>query len=124
MRDRNSARASARIAEARQASYGRRHTGALLPVHEYGSGPVDHEIGGSRFERSGLTPLERVFNRIATRPRLAKFTAKDETSMASKGRVEGSKGSTVDTPAEERVGATDLVRPSGSGGGARGCGGH
>ena len=31
------------------ASYGRRHTGAFLPVHEYGSGPVDRKIGGSGF---------------------------------------------------------------------------
>jgi hypothetical protein len=34
--------------------------GAFLPVPKYGSGPVDHEIGGGSFERSGLTPLERV----------------------------------------------------------------
>jgi hypothetical protein len=53
------------------ASYGRRHTGAFLPADEYGSGPVDREIGGSCFGRSSLTPLERVFSRIATRPRSA-----------------------------------------------------
>ena len=76
---------------ARQASYGRRHNGAFLPVHEYGSGPVDHEIGGSRFERSGLTPLERVFNRIATGPRLATYQAQEEASVATKTTAEGGK---------------------------------
>jgi len=40
------------------ASYGRAHTGAFLPVDEYGSGPDDHEIGGSHFARSGSTPME------------------------------------------------------------------
>ena len=56
--------------EAQQA-IGRLHTGALLPVDEYGSGPGDPEIGGSRFERSGVTPLERVFlpNRDRAEPR-------------------------------------------------------
>ena len=34
--------------------------GAFLPAPEFGSGPVDDEIGGGGFEGSGLTPLERV----------------------------------------------------------------
>jgi hypothetical protein len=33
----------------------------FLPVDEYGSGSVDRVIGGDRFRRIGLTPLERVF---------------------------------------------------------------
>jgi len=32
----------------------------FLPVEEYGSGPGDREIGGSRFARSSTTPLERM----------------------------------------------------------------
>jgi hypothetical protein len=50
-----------KIEEQSTASYGRPDTGAFLPVEEYGSGPVDRVIGGNRFERIGLTPLERVF---------------------------------------------------------------
>ena len=42
------------------ASYGRVPIGAFLPDPEFGSGPVDDEIGGGSFEGSGLTPLERV----------------------------------------------------------------
>jgi hypothetical protein len=34
--------------------------GAFLPDPEFGSGPVDDEIGGGSFEGSSLTPLERV----------------------------------------------------------------